>query len=235
LPDTITAISFSNDGGKIVYLQNNLKGYSDLFINNVADFKKGIDEFNKKQIKILSLNQEDFDVKWINPNKILLIPKMFTEAEMEIWSVDLKAKTIARFLSGNGLILSFSKFGDQGIEFSTNLNTSKLSLIDGNGIKLADFGFYTFPQKCFMAGRTNIFCAVPKDQAVFNRVKFVDDYFKRGVFSRDDFVQLDLSGNKIETLVSGDNQSIDAYSVLFYGNKFLFINRYDNRLYSLAL
>ncbi len=235
LPSTITAASFSSDGGKIAYLQNNLKGYSDLFTNDIANFKKGGGEFSKKQIKILSLNQEDFDIKWINSNKVLLVSKMFTEAETEIWSIDLKTKNITKFLSGSGLILSFSKFGDLGIKFSANLNTPKLSLIDGNGKKLADFGFYTFPQKCFIAGRSNIFCAVPNDQSVFDRVKFVDDYFKRAVFSNDNFIQLDLNGNKLETIALGDSQSIDADSISFYGNKFLFINRYDNRFYSLAL
>ncbi|MCR4275230.1 MAG: hypothetical protein NUV83_00530 [Candidatus Wolfebacteria bacterium] len=235
LPGTVTAASFSSDGGKIAYLQNNLKGYSDLFTNDIANLKKGVSEFAKKQIKILSLNQEDLDIKWISSNKVLLVSKMFTEAETEIWAVDLKTKNISKFLAGSGLILSFSKFGDLGIEFSTNSNTPKLSLIDGNGIKLADFGFYTFPQKCFIAGRSNIFCAVPNDQTAFGRVKFVDDYFKRAVFSNDDFIQLDLNGNKLETVAFSDNQSIDANSISFYGNKFLFINRYDNRLYSLAL
>ncbi len=235
LHSAITSVAFSNDGKKITYLQNNLKGYSDLFTNDTANFKNGVADFIKKQIKILSLNQEDFNVKWLSSNKILLVPKMLTEAEMEIWSVDLKTKNTVRFSAGNGLIFSFSKLGDLGIEFNTNSDKPKLSLIDGNGTRLADFGFYTFPQKCFIAGRANIFCAVPRDQAAFNRVKFVDDYFKRGVFSKDDFVQLDLNGNKLETVVFGDNQSIDAHFISFYGNKFLFINRYDNRLYSLAL
>ena len=233
LSTTISAADFSPDSKKIVFLQDNLKGYSDLTTVDLAFLKKGVINFFKNQTKILSLTQKDFDVNWISQNKILLLTRRASDINSEFWAVDVKTKTISRFLSGKELSAIWSKSGDLGFGLEVLDNQPKVFLFDQDGAKIADFRFFTFPSKCAIASGPNVFCAIPADQGAFAKVKPIDQYFKRGIFTKDYVVKIDISANKIEKIFDGGPETIDADKAFFAGNRFFFVNRYDNRLYSL--
>ena len=235
LPSAITSAHFSPDSKKIAFLSDNQKGYSDLITGDLASFKKGLAGFSKNQTKILSLAQKDFDINWISQNKILLLTRRASDINSEFWSVDVKTKTISRFLAGNELSAIWSKSGDLGFGLEIFDNQPKVFLFDQDGAKIADFRFFTFPSKCAIASGPNVFCAIPADQGAFAKVKSINQYFKRGIFTKDYVVKIDISANKIEEIFDGGPETIDADKAFFAGNQFFFVNRYDNRLYSLEL
>lgn len=77
--------------------------------------------------------------------------------------------------------------------------------------------------KCF-----NSYCAKPTNQVVDNL--FLDNYFKRKIYTNDSI----YFGSKL--LLRADEQNpIDATNLSLYKDKLLFINRYDQKLYSLEL
>ncbi len=77
--------------------------------------------------------------------------------------------------------------------------------------------------KCF-----NFYCAKPTNQVIDNL--FLDNYFKRKVYTNDSF----YFGAKL-ILRADEGSPIDAIGLTLYKDKLLFINRYDQKLYSLDL
>ncbi len=225
----ISVADFSPDGKKIAYLTNSDLKQADLMIKDLVNAKQ-------KPEKIISINQQDFDLKWIENNAILLVPKPSFDFSSEIWKINIKTKTLLKLMSDKGMMVGWSKFGDLGLKFSAAANNSyNFSLIDNSGVDKAAFKFLTFPDKCLISGPSQIYCAVPRNQDVFSRLVFPDDYLKRGVYFQDGIYQIDLAQNKFQTLFQEESPLIDAVNLKISGNRLLFINRYDNRLYSLAI
>lgn len=224
-----TAVDLSLDGKKIAYLVPNSQGTADLFTLDLTNNKA-------KAIKLTSLNIKDIDLKWINDNNIVFMPKSSFDFISEVWDYNIQAKTFSKIAGGSGLMLNWSKFGDVALEFSAAQNKNySLSLIDNNGNIKGGFKFLTFPDKCFISSPSQIYCAVSRDQNAFNGLTLPDDYLKRGIYFKDGIYQVDITQNKFQALFEGEDPVIDATNLTLDGSKLLFINRYDNKLYSLDI
>jgi hypothetical protein len=247
---TITDISsadWSLDGTKFAYFQNNpaTKGF-DLMIKDVNINAPAIIATSTKSTgnskskvqqpqKIISLNQADFDLKWYETDVIFLVPKASIDYISEIWKINIKTKVISKVTSGNSLMLNWLRFGNLGLKFVGDAGRNyNLALIDNNDNMKGSFKFKTFPDKCLFSSLVQIYCAISKDQSVFLSNNFPDDYYKKSIYFKDGIYSIDLTKNQLTSLFDSNN-SIDAVNLNLFGGKMLFINRYDQKLYSLDL
>lgn len=225
----ITAYDWSLDGKKLAYLEKNSKNESDLIIKDFGDAKQ-------KETKIFSLNQIGFDINWVDNDRIIFVSKPAFDVLSEVWEFNIKTKTLSKLMEGNGLMLNWSKFGDSGLKFVANNNRNySFQLINNKGSVTGNFKFKTLPDKCFISSPAQIYCAIPRDQDVFNSGIFPDDYLKRNIFFADGIYQIDMDKNGFKAIFEENDPVIDAVQLTLFGSKLLFINRYDNRLYQLEL
>ncbi|MBT9171290.1 MAG: hypothetical protein DDT18_01663 [Actinobacteria bacterium] len=235
LPENITAAAFSPDAKKIIYLQKQVgfKTASDLIIRELTGAKP-------KTSKILSFNQMDFDLDWILPETVILTPKPSAFSAVSAWNVDIKNKTFKPLwpIDLSGLMINWSidgrTDGKLGLQFNSGKEGSKdsLILINEKGEKRANLDFLTLPNKCFFA-EPKIYCAVPLE--IPKDTILPDDYLKRAVYFKDFLYQIDINQNSLSDIFSASEPVIDAVRLFISGNQLLFINRYDDRLYSLEL
>ncbi len=192
----------------------------------------------KSQSKIVAkFGLEGFDLQWAQKGQILLTQRPSADYVSDMWKVDLNTGKLQKFLSGHGLMVSWTPFGDRGLEFTTNDGRAhKLSIIDGNGNRLKDLRFVTLPNKCTMVTSSQMYCAIPRDQESLTHMTLPDDYLKRSVYTKDGIYQIDIDKDSIRGIFEDENPDIDAVDLkMVDNNKLLFINRYDRKLYSLDL
>ena len=225
LPENITAAAFSPDAKKIAYLEKNS---GNLMIKDLIGAKP-------KTVKVLSFNQKDFDLDWILAEKIVLTPKPSAFYRTSSWMIDINKKTlIALGTEVNGLMMKWSADGKAGLQFSSQSEgrEGRLNLINEQGAVQAVLDFITLPDKCFIS-QPKIYCAVP--ESIPAKTVLPDDYLKRAVYFKDVFYQIDITQNSLSEILAGTEPTLDATRLNLVDNKLLFINRYDNGLYSLEL
>ncbi|OGY65723.1 MAG: hypothetical protein A3A16_03875 [Candidatus Harrisonbacteria bacterium RIFCSPLOWO2_01_FULL_44_18] len=223
LPEGATAATWDSSSTKIAYLKTN-GGASALNILNLAD---------KKSKEILKLAQKDLDLKWIAPEEIYLIQKPSALVSNQLWSFDLDKKTLRAIIKDEaGLMLNWSPDGQSALKFTGNSINNRLDLIDKNNNLLANITPTTLPSKCLYV-TDKIYCAAPETMP--SRTILPDDYLSKKIYSRDDFYVLELAEGFFAPIFFGSDVKIDATNLSIEGNRLLFINRYDQRIYSLEL
>jgi hypothetical protein len=107
--------------------------------------------------------------------------------------------------------------------------------------------FTTLPSKCIFgtpgvaSGTINpsapIYCAVPSDQSTFSVARLPDEYDQKVYFTNDDFYQINTNTGSLNKIFSAPtaNLTIDATRMKIFNNILFFINRYDQKIYALAL
>lgn len=226
LPSGITAADFSPDNKQIAYLKIN---------NDKSDLTTKI-LTGTKTSKIISFSQNDFDLKWVANEKILLLPKPSFQIDAEILEINIKNKTIKKITSGRGLMTNWSANGDLGLKFSVDQQRiSYLKLINNDGTDRASFDFSTLPDKCAFDSPTKIYCAVPQIDNSIQKPVFPDDYLKRAVYFDDFIYKMDIGQNTFETIYADPETILDAFHLSISDNNLFFVNRYDNNLYRLEL
>ncbi|MEK7114852.1 MAG: hypothetical protein AAB847_00620 [Patescibacteria group bacterium] len=161
---------------------------------------------------VLKLNNRDWQISWPFADEIYLTEKPSSVYNATSWKVNLKDKTLTR--------------GDWGLKKIADMVNLEY-LIPGKK-------FNILPSKCLLVEK-GFYCAVPSQEDVT-----LDDYLKRKVYTNDDiyFVSVDTEKKKAQAkllLRANDNNPIDAINLALYKDKLLFINRYDQKLYSLEL
>jgi len=233
LDANITAADFSPFEQKIIYLiQNNKTGSSDLAIKDLTSKSK------QKTTTLMSFNQKDFDILWIDKDLVLLVQKPANQIKGEIWQINLKDKTFKLFASGNGLMLNWQKNKNQGLKAIISQNQLVLSLINKDGQEKA-LDFSAFPDKCNLTDSYQLYCALAISQSVpAQALNLPDDYLKKAVYFNDSIMKIDASStpSSMEEILSSSNEApIDVSKLRKINNSLLFINRFDNKLYSFDL
>lgn len=224
------AAAFAPDSKKLAMLRRSSNpSSSNLVIKNLLN-AKAKDQF------VLSIALSDIDLSWIAPQQILLLSKPSFDYTGGTWSVDLKTNKLSLINSGRGIMANWSTDGKYGMLFSVNDDRSTaLNLIQPNGGITANLDFATLPSKCFLAP-TQMYCALPQSyNTTGGAVVLPDDYLKRAVYSIDFIYSIDLNQNNFTALFADRSPQVDATHLQLAGNQLLFINRYDNKLYSLTI
>lgn len=190
---------------------------------------------DKKSKEIIKLAQKDFDLDWISPKTIYLKGKPTSETTVSLWSLDIDKKTIKPIIQDTpGADTKWSKDGSVGIKLlnGVSINLTITQIIDQNGNSIALLDNIALPSKC-LPEKDIIYCAVPRN--ITSNNSLLDNYLKRKLYTTDDIVAIDLNGSVTDVLLDGDEVTIDAENLQKKGNQLLFINRYDQKLYSLEL
>ncbi|MBU4348108.1 hypothetical protein KJ671_01195 [Patescibacteria group bacterium] len=216
--DTISA-SFSPDSKKIAYTdQNNL---------NILDLT------SQETSKIQEMSQVGLRLNWIKDSELLFYGDSSIESRGYAYSFNLEQKTLKTLIDGEyGLNINWDKNGDSGIKMGVFERKPKLSLIDNFGNTTANFTFLSMPEKCLIESQ-KIYCGVPKN--IRDGITLPDDYYKKAEYFIDDIFMIDRSEETISKIFDGSEVALDIYNLKIKDDSLLFINRYDNKLYSLKL
>jgi len=221
--DTIAADWHPNDNNQIAILKNNA-----LSIYNLA---------NKTTKEILKINQKDLIISWITPDEIYLMERPAAELTGSLWLVNLTKETIRPIIKDEfGLMIRWFPKSGFGLKFtSTGLRGGNLTLIDKEGRDIAPIlNVTTLPSKC-VANKDNLYCAASPD---FKTTKLPDDFLKGKNFSSDNiyFILRGLE-NRSFAIYNRDIEPMDinAVNLQIKENRLIFINRLDNKLYSINL
>lgn len=187
---------------------------------------------NQKTAEILKLTQKEAEIHWRPDAKILITNGLpSSELESQIWSINPANKTIAPFLNEVGLAIKWSDDGKFGLRLKSVNQAPLLGLIDENSQTLAELTFITLPSKCLIKEK-KIYCAVPKNLP--ERINLPEDYYKKAVYFEDSFYLIDLNTGGVSTIFNPESP-IDAEHLELDGDRLLFKNRLDDKLYSLTL
>jgi len=244
-PAPATSAAWSPNDLRVAYLSQK-NGVVALNTLNIADAKA-------KPQELARVRFADVTLAWNSPDQILLQERASGMAAASAWNWDIKKKALILFAedqrgfetrwlpnTANGLAFVAGERGYGG----------SLLLISPQGDVRETFSFLTLPEKCAFASYTlsplgkattstpavsSLVCAVPRDSAALESVILPDAYRKRAVFTTDDFYEIDLATGATRTVLADPGQSLDATKVTVSGDMLYFINRYDQKLYSLTL
>ncbi len=234
MPANTTSAAWSpsapTGGPRLAYLRNGR-----LYLLTLAD---------QKSKEIIKIDQKDLELEWVLPDVVYLKERPSIQLASSIWSININTKEVRSLAKPeSGLLVRW--FGDSktGIKFTNSLSKENLlQIVNLDNQPLGSVGLITLPSKCaFNALGTALYCAATKTE--ISGVSLPDDYLKRAVYFQDDIYQLsliDLGGQLIglPTKIL-DTESvkivIDADQLEVNSKQLLFINRYDKKLYSLAL
>lgn len=214
--------------------------------------------------QIFSFNGQDITLRWILPNTMLFGEKVSALAPASIWRFDVKKKTFSPILTNQpGLKVAWNASGTEGLAFASSPTTKRggeLRLITDEGDTIRTLSFITLPSKCVFGSKKilsplpssgtgsvpkatstvpltttpALFCAIPRDQKKLQASMLPDAYHKKSLFTIDDFYEIDLRDGKITPLFA-ESKEIDAQTLKIFNERLFFINRFDNKLYSIAL
>lgn len=217
-PGTISA-AFSPDSKKIAYTDQSALRTLDLATQKTDEIQK--------------MSQVGFKLNWLKTSEIFFYEEPSIETISRFYSFNLTAKTFTNIMDGQfGVDVLWSKDGKQGIRLASISRIPKLELINEFGDADIRFTFLTVPEKCLLE-TAKIYCGVPKN--IRNGIILPDDYYKKKDYFVDDIFELDLPTGKITKIFDGNESSIDASDLKIKDGALLFINRYDNKVYSLSL
>jgi hypothetical protein len=80
-----------------------------------------------------------------------------------------------------------------------------------------------------------LYCGVPRDQNALSDTKLPDGYEQMALFTSDNIYRINTSNGDVNTLFNDQNQNMDVSQIKIFNNSLFFINRYDQKLYSLGL
>ena len=78
-------------------------------------------------------------------------------------------------------------------------------------------------------------CAIPRDKNALDNNALPDAYLKKALFTSDDFFEINVSTGEFKSVFADDTKNLDADGVKIFNQSVFFINRYDKKVYSIAL
>ena len=232
LPLEIKSIAWSPEAKRLVALisQNN---QTNLAVIDIAKYLTSDAKQKEKAIKVIIKNftLKDLKMDWLRPDEIIFTDKPSNLAMGSAWRLNLSKLNFDEIVPpGNGLIIKWLK-DDLGLKFQNQ----KSSLINWAGQVINDFPFMILPDKCVLKSNS-LYCFLFTPTSP--KTNWPDDYFQKSIYTNDGFYKFDLNNLTAPELVFDPTTAgkiIDAANLKTLGNKILFINRYDNQLYSLEI
>lgn len=202
-----------------------------------------------KSQELLRLHAEDLVIDWVAPQDIFVTGRSSAVAPVSAFFYNIVTRTITPTLedqfgvvarwdrSGIGLLLGSGSSG----------RTGNLRVIGKNGATLKNFTLLTIPSKCaFLAPPTGtstqtvpdptyLVCGVPRDVKILTSSVIPDDYLQKEIYTSDDFYKIDVASGNIDDVLAGIEKQFDADDLRTFNNRVFFVNRYDQKLYTVSL
>jgi hypothetical protein len=191
---------------------------------------------------------EDVTVQWPSKNNMIISDRPSAYTTGSIWLFNVSSKTLSPVVYENLGMESLWNASGSALLFSAGSNNAggELTFKNASGTEKT-LSFATLPSKCVFgpstaaSGTANpsvlIYCAVPRDQNTFSIARLPDEYDQNVYFTDDDFYRMDAGTGSLNQIFSFGTAglSIDATRVKAFNNILFFINRYDQKIYALAL
>jgi hypothetical protein len=195
---------------------------------------------------------EDMTLQWPNKNAIIISDKPSAFTTGSIWLFNVSSQTLSTISYEALGAESLWNASGSALIFSAGSNNAGGSLIFQNAAGTQKkFSFLTLPSKCafgpssvatsITASTTNqtsmIYCAAPVDQNTFSIVRLPDEYDQKVYFSDDAFYSINSDTESLNEIFSFSEagENLDATQMKIFNNILFFINRYDQKIYALAL
>ncbi|HEY4475410.1 MAG TPA: hypothetical protein VJB92_01675 [Candidatus Paceibacterota bacterium] len=223
LPEKTISAAWSPNKSSIAYLSD---------LGNISTINI-LDLDTKKNIEIFKFNQKDLLVEWIMPEEIYLKQKPTALALNSIWSINIKNKTIRAIIKDEpGLVVSWSKDGKTGLKFVNSFKENYLAAIDKDNRILSTAPAPTLPSKCALEDAV-AYCGVPLE--ILPGTLLPDDYFKEKTFFSDSLVAWNINDGSFNTVLGSSESLFEIEKPKKIGNRLFFVNRFDNKLYSVEI
>ncbi|MCL5017080.1 MAG: hypothetical protein M1155_00220 [Patescibacteria group bacterium] len=221
LPVSTISATISPDSKKVAY--TNEKAL------NVLDLT------TQKTSQLQNMSQAGLNLNWITDQKILFYSDPAIDISGYVYSFDTATKTLKMLTSGDyGTDIKWADKGDLGIKLISAERMPKLSIVDDLCNNLVSLPFVTVPEKCVFSSNSQIiYCGIPKN--IRSGIALPDDYYSKNDYFVDDIFEMNLPTGKITKIFDGNDVPLDAYDLKIKDNSLLFVNRYDNKVYSLSL
>ncbi|MBI2888764.1 MAG: hypothetical protein HYY10_02455 [Candidatus Liptonbacteria bacterium] len=247
-PAAATSAAWSPNDLRVAYLSQK-SGAVSLNTLNIADAKAKPQELTRVRFA-------DVTLAWNNPDQILLQERASGLVPTSAWNWDTKKKALVLFAEDQrGFETRWAPGAANGLAFVAGERGygGSFLLVSPQGDVRETFSFLTFPEKCAFgsmpipaelrssstpSGATiinSLRCAVPRDSTALASVILPDTYRKRAIFTVDDFYEIDLATGATRTILADPGQTLDAMKVAASGDMLYFVNRYDQKLYSLQI
>jgi hypothetical protein len=231
---------------RIAYLTNNTNGTESFATVDAS-------KLNPAPILITGLHAQDLAVTWAAKNELVFYTKPSSFVPGSAWLFDLQKTTLTPIaLEAPGLALLWSgpafvrSIAAQALEFTSGASGlgGSLALMDQSGNITQRLRFLTLPSKCSFAVATStanpsstpyLFCGVPRDQDIFSTSNLPDSYNQLSLYTSDDIYRIGLQSGAVDTVFNDQTQNLDVSDVKFFNNMLFFINRYDQKLYTISL
>ncbi len=182
--------------------------------------------------QILELPYYDLLIDWLTPSTIALSQKPSREVSGSLWLYDIQKKTLRTLLADRkGFWLNWQATGSINYDVEHGLY-----LLNAQGAQ-TPLPFFSFPSKCTQEG-LRLYCAVPQGRIAEEALP--DSYIQMAVMTDDVLTSTSLAelprlpSSRI-LLEKKKGLAIDAWHLTKSGPKLYFINRYDQKVYSLRV
>ncbi len=85
------------------------------------------------------------------------------------------------------------------------------------------------------ATHASLICAVPRDRQSLDNAQLPDAYQKKDLFTSDGFFEINVDSGAVKTVFNDPTKNFDAADLKIFDQKLFFLNRFDNKVYSINL
>jgi hypothetical protein len=222
--------------------------------------KIDLNKENSSSQKIINLNVVDYNIIPKDKDNIFLVSTPSSFVVGSIIQINTKNKEIVNISELPSLNFKWDENANTGLAFYTKesvvFKDGTFGLINNN-LKFQALSFLTLPSKCAFkkeiknetsTNKTstnqttennwegiNLICAIPQDQEGLKYNTFVSNYLMHKLYTEDDVYLINLTDGVMNLIWHDENKNFDMDNVKISGDKIFFINRFDNKLYSLNI
>ncbi len=136
-------------------------------------------------------------------------------------------------LSGN--ILENVALGTLPTKCTFGTGTSIVTASPSNGTSTASTSTVGAPGTTTTTSYLALYCGVPRDQNAFSSAYLPDDYNQMALFTSDDIYQINAENGSVNVLWDDASQNMDVSNLTVVSSSIFFVNRYDQKLYTLSI
>jgi hypothetical protein len=238
LPGNIQSPVWSPVDYELAYLAPSNAGTESIFVIDLG-------VTNPKPVTIASFVMENSLLQWPDKTTIIISDRPSAYTAGSIWSFDIPSKILSSVVNEDAGAESTWSSSGAALLFSAGAkNAGGFLTFSSPAGAQKQMSFLTLPSKCVFSTPANatdtsniFYCATPDDQSTFAIVRLPDEYDQKVYFSNDDFYRIDPGTGALDRIFSfsAANLNLDATQLKVFNNVLFFINRYDQKIYALAL